>query len=356
MRHDLYVCVTICTWARVPSGKTALDCTIISIHYSTGILSSKESITTIHVEGPRHLSSLVMFNSEEEYISRTQLSSENIRNVFCWRRIAYFCMIVSSVALMIQKVGPTGLKGRDTPFGDDIKASIQRILKEGHRNTSNTDQSSDRHPIQKNLHLAETNNTVDSCSSQWTDDVLIGRCWGLTTSTAHPDIRNTVDGVEIQTADACKRICCKLGHKCVTWQYWAATKICKIGKHVRLGPEAGDSPRWCEPNAPQKWNGGKRDLTINPFNQSLTQKNFDCKWATLLPGQCFQLGPERKDAKDLRISAADCAKECCSNPNCWLWQHLPDRGCFYNGDFMSEEPFCDQYVGAYVGGRKKGIK
>ena len=294
-------------------------------------------------------------SAQNPMLPSTRLSFKNFQCPLCRSRIANFCIIIISVVLIILKLRPDVFGNGDIPLLDENYVRIPRILRGGHRNASSTHHSYDRHTYQEALYSTETNGTDDSCSRQWTGEALVGRCWGLTTSSMHPEIKNTIDGGEIQTADHCKRICCKLDHKCITWQYWAASKICKIGKHVRLGSEGGDSPRWCEPNEPQKWNGGKRDLILNPFNQSLTQQNFDCKWATQLPGQCFQLGPERKDEKGIGLSAADCAKGCCSNSNCWLWQHLPDRGCFYNGDYMAEEPFCDQYVGEYVGARKKGV-
>jgi hypothetical protein len=288
----------------------------------------------------------------ESMLARIRRGLENFQHPYCRRRIAYFCIIATSVALLVQKLGSAGFEGSDTPFRKKPYMRIQRILRTGQKHTPSLHHPSDGHATQNALNSTDANNTTDNCSRQWTGEALVGRCWGLTTSTAHPEIKNTRDGIEIQTADHCKQICCKLGPKCITWQYWAASKICKIGKHVRLGSEGGDSPRWCEPNVPQKWNGGKRDLILNPFNQSLTQKNFECIWATQLPGQCFQLGPDRKHADGISLSATECAKGCCSNPNCWLWQHLPNRGCFYNEDYMAEEPFCDQYVGEYIGGRK----
>jgi hypothetical protein len=194
--------------------------------------------------------------------------------------------------------------------------------------------------------------TVDFCHSQWTHEKLIGRCWGLTTSTDHPSIKGTVDDKLILDAKECKQICCKLGSKCITWQYWASTQICKIGRHVRLGPEGGGSPRWCEPAPPRAWEGGRRNLYLNPFNQTLPMKS-ECQWASQQPGQCFGLGPERTNSTGGKLSAKRCAEGCCNDSNCWLWQHLPDRGCYFNTDKLKEAPFCDQYVGEYTGGRKK---
>lgn len=245
----------------------------------------------------------------------------------------------------------------------NMSAEVRTVLhltavERGVRKLSNVSHSDAHHQSNTTLDwtasidISRKLETVDLCSSQWTDEKLIGRCWGLATSTDHPSIKGTIDDKLILNAEECKQICCKLGSKCITWQYWAASQICKIGRHVRVGPEGGGSPRWCEPAPPRAWDGGRRNLHLNPFNQSLPLE-LECQWASQQPGQCFGLGPERMNSTGGRISAKDCGVGCCNDSNCWLWQHLADRGCFYNKDKRTEAPFCDQYVGAYTGGRKK---
>jgi len=48
-----------------------------------------------------------------------------------------------------------------------------------------------------------------------------------------------------------------MGERCITHQFLAKDKKCFVGKHVRLGKEAGTTPLWCEPRAPEKWIGRK---------------------------------------------------------------------------------------------------
>lgn len=190
----------------------------------------------------------------------------------------------------------------------------------------------------------------DFCASQYTKEKLIGRCWGLTTSTEHPSVKGTIRDKIIITAKECQQLCCDLGDICITWQFWADTLICKIGKHVRVGKEGGNTALWCEPLPPQKWNGGKLNPMI-PLSQRKSET--ECNYLELLPGQCFGLGPEKLNSTNGKLSAEDCASRCCKSQNCILWQHLPERGCFYNTDRMKKYPHCDQYKGVYIGGRKK---
>ena len=213
--------------------------------------------------------------------------------------------------------------------------------------------------VDNHLLLKNNEDNEDFCATQWTDEDLIGRCWGLTTSINVPDITSPAGELAALSAKGCQKLCCDLGQKCITWQYWGASMICKIGKIVRVGHEHGDSPRWCEPQPPQTWVGGKRNLVTSPL---LTDSNPDwkaplkCDWGGNESGQCFGMGPERLNSTKGRLSANECATECCGNPHCRLWQHLTDRGCFYNNDRLREAPHCDQYKGVYTGGRKKHKK
>ena len=196
----------------------------------------------------------------------------------------------------------------------------------------------------------------DLCLNQWTGENLIGRCWGLTTSTNVPDILSTAGELAALSADGCRKLCCDLGEKCITWQFWGASGICKVGKTVRLGLEGGNTHRWCEPLPPQKWVGGKRNLITSLLkndSSSDSQKAANCEWGENESGQCFGLGPEHLNSTKGRLSAIECALGCCENPHCRLWQHLPDRGCYFNDNQLAETPHCDQYKGVYTGGRKK---
>jgi hypothetical protein len=50
--------------------------------------------------------------------------------------------------------------------------------------------------------LKKLNSSLDLCASQWSTDKLIGRCWGLTTSTDHPSIKGGVrDKVVLNAVD-----------------------------------------------------------------------------------------------------------------------------------------------------------
>ena len=259
-------------------------------------------------------------------------------------RIVSLCATVIFVALIAGKFR-NEVATEDNRYISAVKrhqASAKRGALNSVKNGSNTD-----------IVSRKLTGDADLCSSQWTDEKLVGRCWGLMTSTQHPSVKGTTDDRIILNADECKQLCCKMAGKCVVWQYWEATQICKVGKHVRVGSESGSSPRWCEPSPPQKWVGAKRDMIANPLNQSQSLRQLDCKWIGQQPGQCFGLGPERRDKSSSRLTAQECALGCCNEANCWIWQHLPDRGCFYNTDKRNEEPFCDQYVGNYIGGRKK---
>ena len=258
-------------------------------------------------------------------------------------RTALLCISIISLALVTRKCRME-LATEDDRYVAAIARyqAVEKLEVDGVKNVGNS-----------SVVLRKLAGDEDFCSNQWTGEKLVGRCWGLMTSTQHPSIVGTPDNKLIQNSDECKQLCCKMAQKCVVWQYWGATQICKVGKHVRVGSESGGSPRWCEPSPPQKWFGAKRDLQLNPMNQSQSQRQLDCRWTGQRPGQCFGLGPERLNKNSQRLTAEECASGCCSEPNCLLWQHLPDRGCFFNGDKRDEEPFCDQYTGDYIGGRKK---
>jgi hypothetical protein len=174
----------------------------------------------------------------------------------------------------------------------------------------------------------------DNCTVQFLPDRLIGRCFGLTTSTAmkaRPDLKRRL----IVSADGCMRLCCELGDQCITWQYWTDSGICKVGARVRLGDEAASMALWCEPLPPQPWAGrrlvkrsvGQDDkeaaaldvsnsidkglISTGSNNNSVRSTHPDkavgtsndtCSWGESVATQCFGLGPERKSTERKRLS------------------------------------------------------
>jgi hypothetical protein len=162
--------------------------------------------------------------------------------------------------------------------------------------------------------------------------------------------------INMTTNDAagCERLCCDLGKECISWQYWEHTEVCKVGGQIRLGMEAAPTPNWCDPIAPHKWNGKKIG------SRKLAERGGDatCTWGDDTPTQCFGLGPERMNAGS-RMNADQCARACCNDPTCTMWQHQPDRGCYYNTRGSSktvEDIHCDPDILSFQGGRKNITK
>lgn len=257
-----------------------------------------------------------------------------------------FCTLIICLVLIVRKY-PKGVAESELNI---IHAVSNR--QDHHLASGSLDKNSRRHM------LATENIVEDRCSGMWTDEILIGRCWGLTTSTKVPGIDIGVAEKASTSADDCKALCCDLSDQCVSWQYWAASKVCKVGKNVRVGKEIGNTPRWCEPLPPAEWKGGRRDTITAPLKTESTPDwtaPLKCAWLAHAPGQCFGLGPVRLAANGGSLSESDCATKCCENPYCRVWQYLPDRGCFYNNHHLNEDPHCDQYAGVYIGGRKKTV-
>ena len=81
----------------------------------------------------------------------------------------------------------------------------------------------------------EPESTGDDCQQLWRQDNLHGKCFGLKKISEYKE--GGVDVPEastIVTQEACKKLCCTLGDKCVTWQFMDLTKECKIGGPVRF--------------------------------------------------------------------------------------------------------------------------
>mmetsp|Transcript_25222 Transcript_25222/g.25435 ORF Transcript_25222/g.25435 Transcript_25222/m.25435 type:complete len:239 (-) Transcript_25222:41-757(-) len=178
-----------------------------------------------------------------------------------------------------------------------------------------------------------------SCKGLWRPEKLVGRCFGLKMSTTYDEFKDVV----VDTYEQCRKMCCNMEDKCVSWQYQAKTRECKLGGIIRLGTEGADTVEWCEPLPPAKWNG---------YNIA-TRKDGKCTWGTPLPTQCFGLGPERKSPSGEKYSTEECAEACCkweeNGLPCNMWQEIPGRGCFFNS---VPGIFCEEYKGDYEGGRK----
>jgi hypothetical protein len=96
--------------------------------------------------------------------------------------------------------------------------------------------------------------TEDKCRADWADLSIVGRCFGLKTHSEYPTLKHIS---LVQDANQCKSLCCGLGNKCVTWQYWVDIKLCKLGKAVRIGKEHANTELWCDSEPPITWAGEK---------------------------------------------------------------------------------------------------
>ena len=172
------------------------------------------------------------------------------------------------------------------------------------------------------------------CRNIWRPEKLQGRCFGLKNYNEFSEVAHIKS---IDTPEQCRALCCNLDEKCVTYQYQKANKECKVGGPVRLGLESAATVDWCEPKAPQTWQGKK-------LNE---KKNGVCTWGQSLPYQCFGLGPEQKLNDKTMTSANDCESECCKNSECEMFQFMEGRGCFYakKDGVWCEETLQQPYIG-----------
>eukprot|EP00607_Mallomonas_marina_P004623 CAMPEP_0182428934 /NCGR_PEP_ID=MMETSP1167-20130531/24726_1 /TAXON_ID=2988 /ORGANISM="Mallomonas Sp, Strain CCMP3275" /LENGTH=291 /DNA_ID=CAMNT_0024612165 /DNA_START=85 /DNA_END=960 /DNA_ORIENTATION=- len=240
-------------------------------------------------------------------------------------------------------------------YNSNESKSLLRLY--GDKSSNNTEQI----PLGSFMKQSITSKTpesqvvVDDCSAQWRPDKLIGRCFGLK---AHTEFAEMKDIPVIASAEECKAMCCRLGDKCVSWQYWSGTSTCKMGDAVRLGDESAGTPLWCEPNPPVTWNGYKIKSRIQSERERERERETneasakECTIGDKLPTQCFGMGPERKGTSPPydRLNTEACAAACCKAKGCVMWQELPNRGCFFSDD--NQEHYCDEYLGTFDGGRK----
>ena len=227
--------------------------------------------------------------------------------------------------------------------------------------------------------LSENPTANDECAHLWRPDELVGKCFGLKKISEYKNGGIDVpDSSTITSPEACKKLCCRLGDKCVTWQFMDLTKECKLGGPVRLGLEGADNDNWCEPHAPTEWTGRvlkSRNVASPEQLERHPNRKFHCEWGEPLKTQCYGLGPERltMDPRNMahfsgteldkngdgimqkgdggRMGAHGCSRTCCQTEACTHWQELPDRGCYHNN---KETPnvHCEKYTGNFVGGRK----
>ena len=179
------------------------------------------------------------------------------------------------------------------------------------------------------------------CKNQWTSVSLVGRCFGLSIHSKYSELGN-IEVVE--SPEECKALCCELGDKCVTWQYWNDNKRCNLGPAVLLGAEADatvdGSSHWCEVDPPVVWRGRRIQSRDGPH----------CEWGDSLPTQCHGLGAERRGDDGNRLARAVCERACCHTAGCTMWQQHPERGCFVG---TGENVICESYTGTFSGGMKK---
>ena len=110
-----------------------------------------------------------------------------------------------------------------------------------------------------------------------------------------------------------------------------------------MNQEGAETDNWCEPNPPREWVGLKL----------ASRSNGVCQWKSeRLVGQCFGLGPEKKDSNGNSLQTPDqCQTACCADLKCDVWQHLPDRGCYF-GNVDKDNIWCAEKEATYEGGRK----
>lgn len=202
-----------------------------------------------------------------------------------------------------------------------------------------------------NLSLATTSgvNPQDKCAADWAPLEIIGRCFGLVTHSEYPSFKNIP---VVRDAQHCKSLCCELGNKCITWQYWTDIKLCKLGNSVRIGSEHGDTPLWCDSERPIVWEGQK--LARLPDGRMKAGAP-----PVTVSTQCFGLGGEQKKtlpkdasgvAKSVPLSVNECREACLAQKDCAVWQAHERRGCYMGNDI---NVFCEPYKGGYTGGRRK---
>ena len=68
------------------------------------------------------------------------------------------------------------------------------------------------------------------CKGIWRPDALVGRCFGLKLHNEYEELKFIPS---IESSGDCRALCCNMGDKCVSWQYQASSKDCRLGPAVR---------------------------------------------------------------------------------------------------------------------------
>lgn len=120
----------------------------------------------------------------------------------------------------------------------------------------------------------------------------------------------------------------------------------------RLGFEKTGTPDWCDPFPPALWKGRRIMSRVNSNDKGIDSYDSNkCEWEEQeLTYQCFGLGDERFSVvnKSRIATAEECQQACCGDESCGIWQHSPDRGCYYN----KKSNQCMKSNNNYIGGRK----
>jgi hypothetical protein len=285
---------------------------------------------------------------QEKHVSRDSNEEKKAYQYFpLFKNLFYAVLLAFIISLMFLSSVYSPNKGNSSSNLDRVIASLRNIS--NNNNINPNEYHSKQHELELKLNntnspsidcdpTKENCNINDHCKGQWTGEKLIGRCFGLKTHSEYEEFKNIV---EVSNRNECQKLCCDLGDKCITWQYWVEIKMCKLGGIVRLGLESAPTVNWCEPNPPIVWNGN----TVISRNE-----NGDVEWGPNLPTQCFGLGPEKRNKEsDRPLTVDECRDACASNGNCLTWQAHSERGCYFSD---SKKVYCEPYDGAYDGGRK----
>ena len=180
--------------------------------------------------------------------------------------------------------------------------------------------------------------SLERCSHQWQEKDLKTPCHGMRVHSAFMELA-AVESVA--SAKVCKALCCELGNKCGSWQYFVRSlprpyteeRICYLGGYVNnvvgspIDSSSGQPTNtgvWCDALPPLKWRGRRlrhRQLSNRTEEaiptRSTFSKDFTCEWGDELPNQCSGLGNERtitfyRNSSDIvgnleRLSRKQCA-------------------------------------------------
>jgi hypothetical protein len=141
-----------------------------------------------------------------------------------------------------------------------LKAVTKRSRATVEMSTRFTTSNMEKPVVQVIPHPASSSNkeagavVEDNCAAEWDSVTIVGRCFGLKTHTEYPEFKHVP---LVSDAQQCRALCCQLGNKCISWQYWTDIKLCKLGGAVRIGHEHAKTDLWCDSEPPIVWSGEK---------------------------------------------------------------------------------------------------